>query len=259
MMHRLIYLAVFILFAANAQASVLSASLSEVIVEKDLSFKGVDITVKGERTPGDEIAILLLGPSKAYKIIKKEKFYGMWLNSKQYTLPFAHSYYRMAASKNLGQIANDETLRSLGFQLNNNDCFAKEPASPVEIHDFCNAFYKYKVNSGLYETEMVPIFTTENSHFKGTFNVPQSVPTGIYHVHIFSFNKHGKLTDKTQLYFLVRNGKVFQTLADFATNYPLTHSLLAITFALTVGGLVGLMFNGKPSRKNEKSDYPVQS
>jgi len=258
MMYRLIYLAVFILYAANVQASVSNASLSEVIIEKDLSFKGMDITVQGERSSGEEIAILLFGPSKAYKVIKKEKFYGMWLNSKQYTLPLVHSYYRMAASKDLEQITNYETLRSLGFQLNEDGCFAKEPASPQEIHDFCTAFYKYKVNSGLYETEMVPIFTTGNTRFSGTFSVPQSVPTGIYHMHIFSFNKHGKLTDKTQLYFLVRNGKVFQTLADFAANYPLTYSLLAITFALMVGGLVGLMFNGKQSGKNKKSDYPVQ-
>lgn len=258
MMYRLIYLTIFILFATSAQASVLNASLSQVIIEKDLSFKGVDITVKGERSPRDEVAILLLGPSKAYKVIKKEKFYGMWLNNKQYILPYVHSYYRMAASKDLGQITTDKTLGLLGFQLNNNDCFAKEPASPEEIHDFCNAFYKYKVNSGLYETELVPIFSTGNNRFRATFNVPQSVPTGIYHMHIFSFNKLGKLTDKTQLYFLVRNGKVFQTLADFATNYPLTHSFLAITFALMVGGLVGLVFNGKQSGKNKKSDYPVQ-
>lgn len=258
MMSQLIYLVFLILFATSAQASIRNASLSEVIIEKDLSFKRADITVTGEIKLGDEVAILVSGPSKPYQIIKKEKFYGIWLGNKHFTLPSVQSYYRMAASTDLSRITDENTLRLLGFKLDDNDCVAEESASPQEVHDFCNAFYKYKVNSGLYETGAMTIWITGHNRFESTFNVPQIAPTGIYHLHIFSFDKGGKLTDKTQLYFLVRNGKIFQTLTDFAANYPLTHSLLAITFALMIGVLVGLTFNGKKPGKNQKSDYPAQ-
>ena len=76
----------------------------------DVGFTGDELSYFGALdTPGD-LVIIVTGPRKKIKVLKKEKKVWFWINSKSRIFSDVPTYYFVASSKPLSQIKNDSFL-----------------------------------------------------------------------------------------------------------------------------------------------------
>lgn len=245
-MKNIILFLVACFYAYTCSAHALNFKISERDVVKNFTFHGQNITVSGQTQNGDTVAVVVLGPKKSYQIQRKEWEYGIWINGKKLNFNDIYSFYHLASSKPLLTISSEANLKSLKLTPDSLTCTAKEIVADSLEKTFCQAFHDEKVKAGLYGLNASKIAIQDNT-FSTTFHIPEVAVSGRYDINIFTFNPFGKLTHTEYLHFYVRDGGFYKKLNEFANNYPITHSLLAITFALGMGSIVSFSFNRRRS------------
>ncbi len=230
--------------SGHANALIYDLELSNNTIIKDSTFEGSDIYISGLIRGKTDIIASVTGPTKGYNIWKKEKNFGVWLNSKRLNIPSTFSFYQIYATSSLEKITNYDTLKILSLDLDYNDYFARESYEKSEMLQFNRAFKEYQQSVGQYLDSINPIEIFGGSVFRIKIKLGSTVPIGEYMIKIAEF-ENGQLTQIENLKFEVKQSDFFATIDYTANNWPLVYSLIAITIALLVGGATGLLFNSE--------------
>jgi uncharacterized protein (TIGR02186 family) len=238
-------LAVVILgLAAPASAEDLVSGLSQDVVEITSNYTGTDIVVFGAiERPGDmqgrDIVVVVRGPDIDMTVRRKDRIGGIWLNNDRAVLDAMPSYYFVASTRPMSQIASSDTLKRYDLGLAN-----LEPQSVSSHHDsepFREAAIRQEMRGGLYAEAPSGVEFLSETLFRVRVPVPATVPRGQYNAAVYLFRDGTVISAQSTPLFIDQTG-FERRILRIAHESPFTYGVSTVLAAALLGWLSSLMF-----------------
>ncbi|MES0879912.1 TIGR02186 family protein [Roseibium sp. SCP14] len=230
----------------------LVTALSSDMVSIQSNFTGTEIVIFGQAShierqpnaPGSfELAIIVEGPPQDITTRRKGRFLGVWVNRAAEKFQNVPSFYAVASTTDIGEIAHRNILDEYGIGLNHIN-LAVSGVSNVPLSDrddFRRAFIRLRQDMGLYSEQETSIQFLTDTMFRTNIPLPANIPVGDYKVKSFLFNQ-GNLVSQTEQTLAVAKIGFEQITFELAQHYSLVYGLLAVTLAIFTGWLAGVIF-----------------
>lgn len=234
-----------LLFAgpAGAQDDLVSG-LSQDVVEISSTYTGTDLTVFGAiERPGEaaksDIVVVVRGPGANMTVRRKDRFAGIWINNARARLIGLPSYYFLASTRPLDEIAPADTLRRYDLGL---DSLRPDTAlSDGAILPYVRALVRAEVKNGLYVQNAAAVEMLSQTLFRVRVPVPASVPRGSYLVQVYLFRDGTVISAQSTPLYVDQTG-FERRIFDFAHAWPLSYGLLTVLMAALLGWISSLFF-----------------
>ena len=246
-MRRRLLLAAFaaLFFAGPAGAEDdLVSGLSQDVVEISSTYTGTDLTVfgaierPGEAAKGD-IVVVVRGPDAAMTVRRKDRFAGIWINNARARLIGLPSYYFLASTRPLEQIAPGDTLRRYDLGLDN---LRPETAlSDGAIMPYVRALVRAETKKGLYSQDSAGVEMLSPTLFRVRVPVPAAVPRGSYVVQVYLFRDGTVVSAQSTPLYVDQTG-FERRIYDIAHEWPLSYGFLTVLMAVLLGWISSLFF-----------------
>ena len=227
-----------LLFAGSAGAEdELVSGLSQDVVEISSTYTGTDLTVFGAiERPGEaaksDIVVVVRGPGANMTVRRKDRFAGIWINNARARLIGLPSYYFLASTRPLDEIAPADTLRRYDLGL---DSLRPDTAlSDGAILPYVRALVRAEVKNGLYAQSITDVEMLSPTLFRVRVPVPASVPRGSYLVQVYLFREGTVVSAQSTPLFVDQTG-FERGLYDFAHQRPLFYGFLTVLMAVLLG------------------------
>ncbi|MEE8188982.1 MAG: TIGR02186 family protein [Kiloniellales bacterium] len=227
---------------ARATSDVLVADLSRHLVAITTGFAGTDVLLFGAIEDKGDVVVIVRGPDRPMVMHRKSRVLGVWINTASMTFARAPSFYAVASSRPLAQIAAQTVLarEEMGIQYLRLD-LPRAKASPNVAAEWRAGLIRNHQRDGLYKTEVGRVIFLGNRLFRAEFQLPANVPTGEYQVkvlllqdgHVVKAQTTPLTVDKIGAEALVYN---------FAYEQSALYGIFAILVALMAGWLAHMAF-----------------
>lgn len=236
-----------------ARSEMLVAAVSAPVIEISSNFTGTRLAVFGavERdaatvsrgAEGYDAVVIVSGPPRDFVVRRKARLLGLWANRESRLFDDLPSFYALAASRPLAEIAIPATLKR--HQIGLADLvFPEGPESAPEAggsSEFRGAFVRIQQKAGLYAERVGGVEFLSPHLFRTFVPIPANVPVGRYRVDVFLFHGSALLASKTTELSVVKTG-FEQTTHDLATNRGWLYGGITVMLALLTGWLAGVIF-----------------
>jgi uncharacterized protein (TIGR02186 family) len=222
-------------------------STREVAIQSN--FTGIEIVLFGaidftsvpasEETQYDVIMVVR-GPSEPMVMRRKERKVGLWVNGPSEAFASVPSFYAVLASRPLRAIAPEATLKQLGVGFAELD-FGAEPTDEVNKARFRSSLIRLKEDRGLFLESDDAISFVGRSLFRGSVDLPVSVPIGTYTTQVYLF-RDGKLLSQDDSTLQVHKVGFERIVYLLAFRYPFIYGLIAVVIAVVAGLLAWAIF-----------------
>jgi uncharacterized protein (TIGR02186 family) len=247
--HRIVLVVLFILLARlglqiePARANGLAADVSERLIAITTAFVGDNVVVFGSVETEGDIIITMQGPSFDLTVRRKSRVAGIWINSDRVAFKNVPSFFAIAASRALDEIAPPEVRDRLNLGV---DHLKLEPIdgaaySAAELDSFAEALIRNKQKQGLYTTTPQPVNFPGSRLFRTTFSFPANVPPGHYRIQVFQLTD-GQVTGAQQSSLQISKIGMEAEVFDFAQENAALYGMMAIAIAVASGWLAGVIF-----------------
>ena len=236
-------LSAFLVAGANAaRAQDLIVDLSQHLVAITTGFTGADVLLFGTAEGGDDVIVIVRGPSARTAVRRKDRVAGIWINRERMVFPRAPSFYHVAASGSLAGKPTEEVLRTynLGAEFTGIRPRESDAGSPY-VGAFKEALIRNKERANLYSIETWPVTFIGKRLFRTTVPFPANVPTGTYQVEVYNV-RNGQVLDTAATPLVVSKAGFGAALYDFAHEYAAAYGLIAIATAAVAGWAAGSIF-----------------
>jgi uncharacterized protein (TIGR02186 family) len=228
---------------SEARASELVADLSQHLIAITTAFVGTDVVLFGTSDGAGDIAVTVQGPRQDQIVRRKARIAGIWINWDRLDFQRVPSYYAVASSRPIEQIARPDVIARLELGT---DHLKLEPvdATGLEISQitaFQDALVRNKQRQGLYSAEPAPVRFIGPRLFRTSLRFPANVPPGIYQVQVFELSD-GEVIGAQRSTLVISKIGVEADVFDFAQQRSALYGLLAVVLALTLGWLAGVIF-----------------
>lgn len=237
-------LAVLALLAGAARAATFVADLSDHLIAITTAFTGTDVLLFGTvDQPGSDVAVVVRGPASDATVRRKQRAGLVWIYTDAVTLANAPSYYAVAASRPLEEMALPSELARHQIGIAN----LRFEAAPGELVDgatlaaFRAAFIRGKQRVGLYPAEGGSISFLAGTLFRTRLSFPAHVSPGTYQVQVFQFVDRRVANAQTSALDITKVGLEAE-LYDFARHQPVLYALASIVLALVAGWTAAAIF-----------------
>jgi uncharacterized protein (TIGR02186 family) len=254
-MRRLLCTLTVILIACDvwpASAERLVVSLSNHRVRVTSSFAGEDLVLFGTVEPDRgqslrasyDLVVTVTGPPETYRTRRKERMVGIWVNADAREFVRVPSYLAVLSNRELGQIANAETLRRLQVGLDNfllPQRIGPDIADTVRNDPYRVAFVRLESDKGLYRESANAVTFLTPTVFRAAIPLPADVPTGNFAVDVKLF-ADGGMVARTNSALEVTKVGFEQYVADAARDDGLLYGIATALIALGIGWVASVVF-----------------
>ena len=248
-------------------ASTLAAPVDVPTVEADVSTRSLEVTtgftgheiivfgaIDNSQAPQDyagfyDVVVVVDGTSFPVVARKKSDVAGVWINTSAITFASVPSYYAIASTKPIEEIAGPPVLErhAIGFQ------HIKMTPSPgsrgtfkdYELAAFRAAVVRLKKEQDLYVIEPNGVTFTGRSLFRSTIALPANVPVGPLVARTYLFLNGEVISAHIARVTLQRAG-IERVVHNFAFIYPMSYGLIAVLIAVISGLLASAYFRRQP-------------
>ncbi len=226
--------------AARAQSMV--ADLSKRLVAITAGFAGTDVLLFGAVEGEGDIVIVVRGPDRPVTMYRKSRVLGIWVNTAQMTFQRAPSFYAIATSKPIREIAPDvvRVRHEMGIDALRLE-LPTAKASPNVARDWRRGLIRNFQSSGLYGKEVGSVTFLGKQLFRADLHLPANVPTGAYQVMTYLLKDGRVVSAQTMPLFVSKIGAEADVFY-FARQHAAYYGLIAIAIALMAGWLAHLAF-----------------
>ncbi len=240
---RFVILSVAILtLSASSRANTLVADLSQHLVGITTGFAGADVLLFGAVEGHGDVVVITRGPERPAVMHRKSRILGVWANTASMTFERVPSFYAIASSRPLEEIApatvlarNEMGVERLRLAL------ARAKASPNVAAEWRAGLIRNFQKSGLYTNSVRNVTFLGNRLFRTRITLPANVPTGTYQVQVFLLVDARVVSAQTTPLSVSKIGGE-AVVYDFAYNQPAMYGLIAIALALMAGWFAHLAF-----------------
>jgi uncharacterized protein (TIGR02186 family) len=218
------------------------------------SFNGTEIVIFGavdnSQQPSAEsgyydVLIVVEGVPARMIVRRKNNVAGLWLNTSSATFDLVPSYYALASTRPIDEIATEEfrATHGIGFQhLRFAPAFAQAQAlSTEDLKDFRRAIIRLKREQGLYVQEQFSVAFIGRSLFRATIELPANVTVGPFETRVYLFREEKLLSQYAVKLNLEREG-LERHLHAFAFGYPALYGLMTVMIAVAAGLAASTVF-----------------
>lgn len=228
----------------------IGASTSEIAITSD--FRGADLTIFGALTNTDElllaigqydVVVTLEGPRDYQTVRKKERVFGIWMNTQAMTFEQVPESYAISSTR---QLDNPDDLTAnfddVGVGIEH------LPLNPVgyipnsgTIAEFRDAYRRLKLANGLYQRDRTGVRFVSSSLFRASLRLPANIPDGMHMVRAYLF-KSGELIAQKEMPLRVVKTGIEQAITDAAHDEPIGYGLVCVLIAVVTGWGASVMF-----------------
>jgi uncharacterized protein (TIGR02186 family) len=252
--------------AERAAAQPLPESAKEA-VEADVStrtiavtsaFTGTEIVVFGSvvnsRQPSAEagyydVIVVLEGMATPLTVRRKSNVAGLWVNTDLVQFESAPSYYAIASTRPIEEIADEAFLErnAIGHTYARLSPAAHSvvAAQPGELKAYKDAVVRLMQKDGLYLKEDYAVIFIGKSLFRSSIALPANVPVGPMTARVYLFREGDLLSTFQSKVRLERSG-IELWLYRAAMRHPLYYGLSAVLVAALAGWLASMPFRRQP-------------
>ncbi|MCI2394969.1 TIGR02186 family protein [Aliiroseovarius sediminis] len=249
-MLRLIALVALILVAPlPALAEKVVAGLSQNRVSITATFVGSEIlvfgAVKRDAPPPEDgplqVIVVVEGPAHPVTVRKKDKRFGIWVNTDAIELAAAPSFYAVATSAALQDtVSTLEDLRHL-ISVERSIRISDNPFTNEDPRDFTRALIRIRENSGLYKLMENSVNLREDTLFDTRIGLPSNLTEGEYRTRIF-LTREGRVASQYETVINVQKVGLEQWVFDLAHDQPLIYGILSLVIAIAAGWGASALF-----------------
>ncbi len=228
----------------NAIALPITAELSPEVVRFFKEEKDYKVVVSGKVDKSINLLAKVKGPERSYRVIEKEKQYGIWTSAPPKFVYNISSYCQVFAFKDTQQLVVSNSLKNLESYSENFLCNNTHKSAEKAVIDKLSKL-------GLYTIEIQPIKLVTDNSYKFEFTMPVSSAEGSYEVDVLGFNKSEELVAHKKLKFIVKKESYIERIKLLAMNYPTLYTITVILMAI-IAGTIGGCILGCPGKNSAK-------
>ncbi|MCR8827429.1 TIGR02186 family protein [Pseudosulfitobacter koreensis] len=227
-------------FPVCAEQVILGLSKNEVAITA--SFDGSEILIFGAvrreepipEGPPLEVVITVAGPSLPVTVRRKERRFGIWVNTDAVDVDQAPSYYAVASSGPLGEVLTN--IDDLRYSISVPRAI-RSVGAPMNIEDsgaFTDALIRIREDVDLYQMLEEKVVVDQQTLFRTSIQLPASLTEGGYVTRIF-LTRDGNVISQYQTTIDVRKVGLERWLFMLSRNQPLLYGLMSIFIAVAAG------------------------
>jgi uncharacterized protein (TIGR02186 family) len=227
--------------AGPARGQTLTADLSSHIIGITTGFVGANLVLFGTTDKPGDIVVIVRGPPAEMVVRRKRKVLGIWINGSSAVFRDAPSFYTLASSKPLPDIAPPDVLARHMIGLDNLKLQTAEPFPGSMIGAFRSALVASQEKLNLYRPTPVPVTFLGEHLFRADMAFPANVPTGTYSVEVILLSGGAVAGVQTTSLIVSRIG-FSNGVFSVAHHHAVLYGLGALAFAGFAGWGAGAIF-----------------
>ncbi|QND51843.1 TIGR02186 family protein [Phyllobacterium sp. 628] len=256
-----VFVLIAVILAGNTPAMAQQVEGNKETVEIGLStdtiaitsgFRGTDLTVFGALDNADpliqrqgryDIVVILQGPERSFVVRRKDRYFGIWINSESVNFQNIPASYSLASTRPLQDIAVPKTFAQLALGVNN---IFYEPMpdgfnSSASLREFTKELPRLKLKQNLYSQRPGEVQFLSSTLFRATLSLPANVPVGKHIARAFLFRNGEFLRQSSTSLNIVKAGLEYR-IYKAAHENSLLYGLFAVFLAVVTGWMGRLMF-----------------
>ena len=219
------------------------ADLSQENVKITTDFLGAKILLFGayDGQKGDDIIVVVTGPKGLVTVQKKEKVFGIWVNTKSVNYINTPKYLNISSNWDINKILNQKTQKISEIGLNNLKIRLQPGKKVQKEKEWREALTRNMLKSKLWSLNENSVSLNKNALFRSYLNLPSNVITGQFEVKILHY-RNSKLISKELSTINVSKSGVSAEIYNIAQNYSTLYGIFAVILAVLVGWGTNLIF-----------------
>ena len=225
---------------APATAEEVVVGLSQSRISITTNFDGSEIlifgAVKREGPIQDnaplQVAIAVSGPSEAVNVRRKERRFGIWINTDTVEVDQAPSFYSVAATAPWRDVVND--VEDLRHHISIRRAIRSVGAAIEGSEEFTEALIRIRERQGSYQTNLNSIAFEEQTLFNTVVRLPANLTEGDYSARFF-LTRNGDVVDSFETTIPVQKVGLERFLYRLSREDPLLYGLMSIAIAIAAG------------------------
>ncbi len=226
---------------STLRAQPIVADLSEHLIAVTTGFSGAELLLFGAVEEGGDVVVVIRGPAEDLNVRKKDRIAGIWVNQDAMEFVDVPSYYNVAASSNINDIAS-RSVRGRN-QIGVENIVIRPKISPKDIRyvGYRSALIRNKIAANLYSAMPGKIHFIGKRLFRTDVVFPSNVPTGAYTIFVYLL-KDGVIQSAQSTPLEVSKVGVGAQIYEFAHAYSAIYGIVAILVALVSGWFASAIF-----------------
>lgn len=218
------------------------------------SFNGTEIVIfgaiDGSQQPSAEsgyydVIVVVEGVPSRLVVRRKSNVAGLWLNTASATFDNVPSYYAVASTRPIDEIAPEDFLALHGIGLEHLKYTPavgqRYPLSNEDIKAYRSAIMRLKRKEGLYLDRPYGVTFTGKSIFRASVVLPANVTVGPFDTRVYLFREEKLLSRFSVRLTLEREG-LERHLHAFAYRLPTLYGIVTVIIAVGAGLLASTVF-----------------
>jgi uncharacterized protein (TIGR02186 family) len=219
----------------------LVADLSKHLVAITTGFAGTDVLLFGAVEGEGDVVVVVRGPQRDEVVRRKDQAAGIWINSGSAKIRDVPSFYMVASTKPVEELAPVSVLDRHQIGLEHLNIEVELSDSGIDHTQYRDALIRLKQKKGLYGAKERPIGLLSHRLFRTDLHFPANVPVGTYLVEVYLIADGEVLSAQTTPLVISKIG-VGADVFDFAHQRAAIYGLIAIALAASAGWLAAVAF-----------------
>jgi uncharacterized protein (TIGR02186 family) len=229
-----------IALAGPLAAEEVVVGLSQNRISITTNFDGSEILIFGAvkreaAIPAEtplHVIIAVAGPSQPVTVRRKERRFGIWVNTDMVEVDRAPSFYAVATSGPWREVIRDE--EDLRHRISIRRAIRSVGANITGSQDFTNALIRVREANDSYKTGIGSIEIEEQTLFSTTIRLPANLTEGDYSARFF-LTRNGRVLDSYETTIPVQKVGLERFLFRLSRERPLIYGLMSLAIAIAAG------------------------
>jgi uncharacterized protein (TIGR02186 family) len=224
------------------------AALTHETVEIREDFAGQELVLYGATqglTIQDEIVVVLRGPGQDLRVMRKERTFGIWVNSAPLEFESIPAYYAIATSLPLQEIATPQSLAGSGIGLPATLAIRAAPTAletERDVGPYLDAIARSARRNGLYIEAHRGVEILDGGLFRARISLPPLTPVGNYVAEVYLF-RDGRAIAARSTSLRVEKAGIERLVFEFAHGLPWLYGLVCVMLAMLAGYVANVAFS----------------
>lgn len=242
-LHINIILLLFLLTSKSFAKNQIVADLSQENVKISTDFLGAKILLFGayDGQKGDDIIVIVTGPKGLVTVQKKEKIFGVWVNTKKLNYINAPKYLNISSNRKIGDILNQQTQKISEIGLNNLKIRVQPGMKVKNEKVWREALTRNMLKSNLWSINENSVYLNKDALFRSYLELPSNVITGQFEVKILHYRNNRLISQQSNSIKVLKSG-ISAEIYNIAQNYSTLYGIFAVLLAVLIGWGSSLVF-----------------
>ena len=216
--------------------------LSQDEIKIQTNFDGKEIIIFGLLEDNHDTILAIRGPNKKLKIQKKDRYFGVWFNSKRITYNNVPNIFFLASTNKIDNILPESKLiqENLSFDgilrnKNYNQNFAFENDQDIWIENFIR-IKKEKLFFNEFEMKEFKDKLFQTSVYFPATTTPGEYTVSVYHI------RNKTIISKEDKIINIEKAGIGNDIYNFANSNSAAYGLFTIVFAILSGLIAATLF-----------------